>query len=162
MTKSILELCQSLPDSEPELRARADKFAAEIAERVMGWRAVYLRANKRDHGCFIGGHYTTREACAADCIEECEPVLFWANASGDTFGETEDNWNPLVNIADAKAATDAMRARLQVPFQCAQVQDKWRASFYLATSFITALASTEPLARSAAAYLAAMAMSKSE
>jgi hypothetical protein len=40
-SKSIIDLCRSLPNSEPELRARADEFCLEIEKHVQvptAWR----------------------------------------------------------------------------------------------------------------------------
>jgi len=36
MTKTIIELCRALPDSEPELRSRADEFNLAVLCAVFG------------------------------------------------------------------------------------------------------------------------------
>jgi len=74
---------------------------ALIAEKVMGWYPMITRAYKRDHSHFLGGHYQTREQCMLECAFDMEPVLFWGNGTGSTFGKTEDNWHPSLSISDA-------------------------------------------------------------
>ncbi len=115
MSRTILELCQALPDSEAELRARADEFNLAVEQAL---------------------HIPTR----------------WAAR------------NYVDNIADAAAATDALIA-LGWHFGLERGRGNWCAefcsgfdSFGIPALRVEAEATTESLARSAAAYLAAMAI----
>lgn len=113
---TILELCRALPDSEPELRARADEFNLAIEQALQ----VPTRWGARDY---------------------------------------------VSNIADAKAATDALVVdgwRLKLTTEpngrvwCGLQKGKPRNSNPLDVDVV---ASTEPLARSACALLAADVLS---
>lgn len=128
--KTILDLCEALPDSEPELRERADEFNKEIAEKVMGWRV------------------------------HCDPAFF-VTATGDICCN-RSLWYPMGSITDAKAATDALIGRgFRIRIECAK--GWWNVWLYWPLDStdpkgVTWIAAPdEPLARSAAAYLAAMA-----
>ena len=116
--KSIPDLCRLLPDSEPEIRARADEFN----------RAIWLAVAK------------------------------------DMYTATQGTPDYLNSIADAKAATDTMIAKgcwLRIVcvgrgYECAitWVNQDGR----IQTPDIILRASTEELARSAAALLASEAI----
>jgi hypothetical protein len=167
--KTILDLCRELPDAaaEAELRARVGELGQDVAMSVMGWTPVYVRSiicSRSRVGSFLSGHYRTREECRINCDFGYEPCLFWLNRSGNSFGKTEYNWNPLGDIADAKAATDALIAKrfsfivetdskpgYLASLRCNAYRDSQ-------SVFITVRASTEEIARAACALLAAEAM----
>ena len=169
MVKTIIELCRELPGSEPELRERHKEFCIDVAEKCLGWHLVYVVAYSPSH--FIGGHFQSRDDCAAKCQPDQFALALWANGSESTFGKNEFNWNPLSKIAHAKTATDAMIAR-GWQFDCGTVDyaiDDWSVALRrprqgvdkphkFDRECIVAEATTEPLARSAAALLAAEAM----
>lgn len=168
--KTILDLCRELPDAaaEAELRARAGELGQDVAMSVMGWTPVYVRSiicSRSRVGSFLGGHYRTREECRINCDFGYEPCLFWLNRSGNSFGKTEYNWNPLDDIADAKAATDSLIVRGIAEyhhwvFRCFGFQaNEWTCEFER-ESKVSVTASTEQLARAACALLAAEAMRK--
>jgi len=127
MTKTILDLCQSLPDSEPELRARADEFNLAVL-------------------CAVFGVNIAREIAPGD-------------------------FAPLSSIADAKAATDALKAccifRVTVygDLSCTATAQIWEVSadndgaWVEKKEEVEVEASAEELARSACALLAANALS---
>jgi len=122
MTKTIIELCRALPDSEAELRARADEFN----------ETVYLS---------LGSPEGQRDRIMPDYIG---------------------------SIADAKAATDALlklgARSLEIYCRdadayCCGVLVRNLSCGYAKWVKAEAEASTEPLARSACALLAANALS---
>lgn len=140
MNKTIIELCKGLPATESELRARAEEFGREMALKVMGWGI-----HSRNTVFYV-------DPAKVDSVIESKDIR-----------HNRNKYNPLNNIADAKAATDAVGKRgatfrvtinrdgsALVEAQC------WSGDEIIAE--VRAEASTEECARAAAALLAADAM----
>lgn len=149
--KSILDLCRDLPASEPETRERAREFGAVLGEKVLGWQWRVSASTGRRCLYPLGRH----------------PAHMRELADGAEDLVTDWDGMPLpdpFSIADAKTATDAMIARgcliftvgidptlhkCEITFHDLDTQVKWEVGAY---------ATTEELARSAAALLAAEVM----
>lgn len=158
-SKSIIDLCRSLPNSEPELRARALDFTRAVCVQVMGWQEVADVSEIPAERTSDTVYFEPFAGVVGDVSgNDVGSVLVYAG--GDAY-----KFNPMVYIADAKVTTDQICQFLQVPFQVEWFNNKWRASFYFKSSFttrfITVFTSTEELARSAACVLAAEAMRQS-
>ena len=148
--KSILDLCRELPASEPVIRERAREFGAVLGEKVLSWQ-WRVSAGTGRRCLYPPGRYPAHMRELADGAEDL--VTDWDGMPlPDPF-----------SIADAKAATDAMRAKLWTFY----IQAEYDLDFTSCKMWtwgkgqvieVLAEASTEELARSAAALLAAEAM----
>jgi hypothetical protein len=144
--KSILNLCEELPASEPEIRARAGEFNNLVAERVTGvvccdrWLMLQVTMAGAAYG----------KTCNH---EKCAPIQRFPDY--------------LNSITDAKTATDRIIAsatggawwefwlhNTAIGFHC----ELYHREGYSILARVVAQASTEELARSAACVLAAATM----
>jgi len=175
--KSIIDLCRSLPGSEPELRARADEFNSLLSEIVfskpsLGLAEVTFIDGDTDvwarpfHG--FGVQKPVR-------LDECMCGEFTRTDDDKIFGHSTHCLTPvpdyLNSIAAAKAATDAMTGRgcghyMREIYDGRRRLVRWRIYFPHGQMidlerYAEAAALTEELARSAACVLAAEAMRQS-
>ncbi len=169
--KSILELCRALPDSEPELRSRAGEFneavalllepkpepitARQLRERVGmdEWYSTEVVLSDRGlWGAEIGTDHNLDSQGVFDLARDDVNVVW------------KTNCDAMNDIADAKAATDALIGRgFRIRIEC--TKGLWNVWLYWPLDSsnpkeVTWLAaSTEEVARSACALLAANALS---
>lgn len=131
MTKSILDLCRLLPDSEPEIRKRWAEFNVEVAEKVM-------RLNRSDYAYKDTDgreQYFATDSAAPDYI--------------DTIADAKA----------ATDAVCAMGYRLEILYSGGRwTVEFYRLPTKNTVISAEVFASTEELARSAACVLAAEAM----
>jgi len=165
---TIIELCRALPDSEPELRARADEFneavalllepkpepitARQLRERVGmdEWYSTEIVLSDRGlWGAEIGTDHNLDSQGVFDLARDDVNVVW------------KTNCDAMDDIADAKAATDALIGEgFQMEILLSKETRLWWCSLYLHRGVdVEVEASTEEVARSACALLAANALS---
>lgn len=165
MSESIIDLCRSLPGSEPELRARALDFTRAVCVQVMGWQEVADVSEIPTERMGDTVYFEPFAGVVGDVSgNDVGSVLVYAG--GDAY-----KFNPMVYIADAKAATDATIKRgcghyMREIYDGRQRLVRWRIYFphgqmINLERYAKAAVSTEELARSAACVLAADAMRQS-
>jgi hypothetical protein len=157
---TILDLCRQLPASEPELRARVSEFneavgAIVFRHKILGRTAV----------CYVDGEeiwpegvtpksvpYTEKSVYLQVC--HCDRIMYDEEIS---FGHSLNCQAVLPDyinsIADAKAATDALRDQFSIDIL--DLGSSWSVRLDGEEAVITVRASTEPLARAACALLGA-------
>lgn len=145
MTATILDLCRRLPDSEPELRARTREFGALLGEHVLGW--TWRKSSFSGCRCLYPPNQWPRHM--TEPARGHELLVFdWDSMP------LPDPWE----LSRAKAATDMMIAR-GWRVEITSIESAWMVEFWHgATGFdlrVVVTASTEALARAAAALLAA-------
>lgn len=148
-SRTILELCRALPDSEPELRARSLDFHSELCRKVFGWHEW-----KGDDD--YDGNYPMFRAWDPDYV-----TVYEADGNGDF-----DRHYCAFDIAGAKAATDAIAEKRATVFRLTVCLDETVADTQIYDADESEIefeienvrASTEPLARAAVAYMAAVAI----
>lgn len=170
-SKSIIDLCRLLPNSEPELRARALDFTRAVCVQVMGWQEVADVSEIPTERMSDTIYFEPFAGVVGDVSgNDVGSVLVYAG--GDAY-----KFSPLVYIADAKAATNAMIGRgfgfelelfssgkwfvnMSQSVPILQARSPLVAFTPLSMDSASATASTEELARSAACVLAAEALAK--
>jgi hypothetical protein len=163
-SKTILELCRALPDSEPELRARRDEFNAAVSAVVFGQPSLgnahvtYIDGEYDVWGAPFSGHSVLRPVRLGLC-----GCAGYDPEDGRLFGHATFCLEPIPNymgdIKDAKAATDVMLAggfSLRVDY----TKGLWNVYLYWPNSkeVTWCAGSTEEIARAAVAYLDAVAI----
>jgi hypothetical protein len=176
--KTIIELCQSLPDSEPELRSRAGEFneavalllepkpepitARQLRERVGmdEWYSTEIVLSDRGlWGAEIGTDHNLDSQGVFDLARDDVNVVW------------KTNCDAMDDIADAKAATDALlklgARSLEIYCRdaeayCCGVLVRNLSCGYAKWVAVCTEASTEEAARSACALLAANALKGGE
>lgn len=87
---------------------------AVVAERVMGWKAVWVRG--WNEGYFVGGHYSSKRAAQLACRElaprdePARPIMLWSDGTGRTFGKGA-SWSPSTEDAAATEMEEVIDRR---------------------------------------------------
>jgi len=157
-SKSIIDLCRSLPNSEPELRARALDFTRVVCVQVMGWQEVADVSEIPTERMGDTVYFEPFAGVVGDVSgNDAGSVLVYAG--GDVY-----KFNPMVYIADAGAATDAILSKKESRMLIGYDGQHWRVQMrgVIDEWQVYARATAEELTRSAACVLAAQMSLDSE